>query len=99
MLSLLTFASSEKQVDCNIFGSNWENWTNLTTCVVENQAINDVDFTIASLSDATKIKALHIEGSSEVKFIPENLSATFPIKSTTVPSNSSPIVLSRDCLI
>jgi hypothetical protein len=65
---LLSFASSDKTINCAIIDDK--------TCSVENQAIDSVGFKIASID--SKVEKFHISNNPKAEFLPENLSEMFP---------------------
>jgi Leucine-rich repeat (LRR) protein len=78
MLSLLSFVSSDKSIDCAFSNDDWHYVGQpLKTCNVHSQAIDNVDYTIASSVDST-VKGFDINNNPKVEFLPANLSEKFP---------------------
>jgi Leucine-rich repeat (LRR) protein len=77
-VSLLSFASSDKTIDCTFSDIEWFYFDrSFRTCNIDNQAIDSAGFTIASSVDST-VQGFSIQNNLKVEFHPENLSEKFP---------------------
>jgi chorismate mutase len=78
LMSLLSFVSSNKSIDCSFSKIEWYYFNRtFRTCIVYNQAIDNVGFTIASSADSS-VEGFNIQNNTKIEFIPENLSEKFP---------------------
>jgi hypothetical protein len=77
-MSLLSFAASEKSIDCKISNDEWSNFNReFRTCNVYNQAIDSLGFTIATPTDST-LEGFVFQDNPKVELLPGNLSEKFP---------------------